>query len=178
MNFFKRNKPQPKSATDLDWLKGIHILFPQAFVCFEARPLGSCKTISAVVLPDLENETTTIFVNFSMQWLPKMGIGKVMPEMKYGEETLSIPQLVIYRENMYQFNQASEAHLILAAEHSGTYIAYPWEKTYFHILQETKRWIFWSLADEEAKEEVFYWGLGKFEDAETFDRYIAEKITK
>ncbi len=182
MDFFRRGKavPEPpkEPGADIMWIKGIHLMHPDAFVCFEGRPVGTCKTISAVVLPDPENETTTVIVNVSLQWLPGMMIGRITPEMQFGTENLNPPQLFVHEKNMYQFNQASEARLILVGKDKATYIAFPWEKTYFHILQNTSRWIFWSLTDEDAKKDAYYWGVGQFGDAEKFDKYIADRVEK
>ena len=171
------SRPVPPEPEDLEWLKGIQALHPDAYICYEARPWGECETISAAVLSDPDHETTTIIVNVSMQWLSSLRVGCVVPIMETGKETLRIPQLVVYRENIFQFNQATEASLILAVEKTGgPFINFPWEPSYFHLLEATKRWIIWSLADENAKAEAYYWGFGEFGDTEKFEKYISERI--
>ena len=179
--FFKKqlstlsNKSSPQIPVDTEWLLGIQSLLPNAIICLESRPLSECKTISAAVFTDLSCQTTTVFVNVSLKWLESWRIIEIRPEMKVTEERPRLPQLIIHGDTMQQFNNVTEAHILLVAgDNKATYINFPWNPQQFGILQQTTRWIFWSLADETDQANTYYWGFGDFGSMEAFDDYVAQ----
>jgi len=172
---FESKKPLPKH-TDVEWLKGIQAAMPQAIICIESRPLTECRTISSAVIPDAAFETTTVIVNVSLQRLITLRVAKIVPEMEITEERPRLPQLVVNGETMYQFNNRTEAHLVLTTPDGDMHLNFPWAPELFDILEKTKRWIIWSLADEDAGAETYYWGYGEFGSSEAFDKYIAERL--
>jgi hypothetical protein len=164
--------------SDADWLKALQTECPKAILCLESRPLSECKTISAAVLPDSEYATTTVFVKVSLEWLASWPISEIRPQMNITAVRPRIPQLVIEGDTIQQFNTISEVQILLITKQdTATYISFPWNPDQFHILKETKRWIFWSLSDELKKASTHYWGYGDFGSLEGLDDYIAKRIS-
>ncbi len=162
----------PVVTDDSAWLKGFQEIMPNAILCFEARPRSECKTVSAAVVIDKESHTTTVFVNFSLAWLEDRELVGIVPEMNVTEERPRLPQLIIEGTSIEQYNTVSEVRLILVeSEFSANYISIPWSVDRLDMLTSTKRWVFWSLADQKADKDPFYFGYGQFESAEAFHTY-------
>ncbi len=137
--------------------------------------MTECKTISAAVVPDTASKTTTIFLNVSLGWLDSWAISEIRPQMKVIEERPRLPQLVINGDTIDQFNNVTEAHILLITnDNKATYINFPWNPNQFDILLKTERWIFWSLRDELENADSFYWGYGSFDSADAFEDYISQ----
>jgi hypothetical protein len=168
---------QQVGSADNTWLKGVQLLNPDAILCMESRPLSECKTISAAVLADPASQTTTVIMNESLAALANWQISDIRPQMNITEERPRLPQLVVHGDTMNQFNTVTEAHIMLvASDKKATTIRFPWNPDQFSILQQTRRWIFWSLPDETAKCKTYYWGYGDFDSAEAFEAYVDQRL--
>ena len=165
-------KKAPRQTNDAAWLKRMQEIIPDAILCMESRTLDECKTISAAVRLDTKTQTTSVFVNVSLAWLTDLRVGGVVPELNMTEERPRLPQLIISGDSMEQLNTVCEARILLVLpENKATYICFPWTPDRMEPLKATRRWLFWSLADQRADRDPFYFGFGGFESADDFHQY-------
>jgi len=174
--------PTPRPLAEIEavfqWLKCIQAMLPEAFLCLESRPLSECKTLSAAVFSDPPFETTTVFVNVSLAWLASwQNLSEIRPQGRTTEERPLRQQIVVHNDTIYEFNNVTEVDILLVRpDHKATFIRFPWSPIHFDLLQKTRRWIFWSLADETDRKSPFYWGYGNFASSEAFEDYVSQRI--